>query len=442
MSEFENLGESDIQKYVKRYDELLDLKKNDELRNESEKWYCNTREDLPQTPNYSKYNLLDSIKKGDVIYEDKGVYGLTGHIAIVEGIFEKNGIKYIRLIEANKHGVCRGVLDDTRVDEKEVTIIRPFEGQDEAVAFCISQLGKDYAIDFAHDTSPDEKDWYCSELVGAAYLSAKKPQTLELKKSNSSFVDIPALAPRDILHGALSGQADIKIIIRKNLVKLNGAQRSINWQEVPGMDYYEVERTIKYNGIFMERSRINSLGLGNWLGLNGEPNREFAIRRAFFRPLPLIDVMPGAQMSYEVKGCYPIINEVSRKPEDYYTKSESVDLVLPTGVKEGVKNIRAEIIKDIPLDSNEWREYTQKITWDKDKRAICYVAFIPLGDSDYFSAVRIIDKDSVSFEWSTPYQLGQEQTSKIAIRPMYDNGCGELTEAPQIPISKKAMDIH
>lgn len=91
-------------------------------------YYYNTGYSCPSQATYSKYNLLDIVKKGDVIYEGNGGFGITGHIAIVDGIYTKSdGSKYIRLIEAISNdygGVTRSILDDTRVDEKGVTILR------------------------------------------------------------------------------------------------------------------------------------------------------------------------------------------------------------------------------------------------------------------------------------------------------------------------------
>lgn len=96
-----------------------------------------------------------------------GGFGITGHIAIVEGIFTRgNSTKYIRLVEAISIGVTRSILDDTRVDDKDVTILRvsgaTSNNKTSAVKFCIGEIGSDYRVDFAKDTSSNETDWYCS----------------------------------------------------------------------------------------------------------------------------------------------------------------------------------------------------------------------------------------------------------------------------------------
>jgi len=54
------------------------------------KYYYNTGTSCPSQANYNKYNLLNVVHKGDVIFEANGGYGITGHIAIVEGIYSRN----------------------------------------------------------------------------------------------------------------------------------------------------------------------------------------------------------------------------------------------------------------------------------------------------------------------------------------------------------------
>ncbi|MDF2520996.1 MAG: hypothetical protein K0R84_1624 [Clostridia bacterium] len=161
-------------------------------------WYYNTGTTLPQPANYSKYNLLSTVKKGDIIYEANGGFGITGHIAIVEGIFWSTTQQqyYIRVIEAISDGVVRSVLDDTRVDDKAVSVYRVIGATStnitNAVYFCIGELGSSYNLDFAKDTSSSETDWYCSELVWAAYWH----QGFDIETDN--FFNEPGVTPRDI----------------------------------------------------------------------------------------------------------------------------------------------------------------------------------------------------------------------------------------------------
>lgn len=168
-------------------------------------YYYNTGYSCPSQANYSKYNLLDVVKKGDVIYEANGGFGITGHIAIVDGIYtKKDGSKYIRLIEAISNdygGVTRSILDDTRVDEKAVTILRVSGATSSniksAVNFCRGEVGSTYKLDVpAKDTSSDETDWYCSELVWAAY----KNQGIDIEVGG--LHGEPGVTPHDIVNSS------------------------------------------------------------------------------------------------------------------------------------------------------------------------------------------------------------------------------------------------
>lgn len=183
-------------------------------------YYYDTDEKMPKKATYDneKFDLLNKVKKGDIIYEAKGGAGLTGHIAIVEGIFtnEDSEKKYIRIIEAIDKGVKRGILDDQRMKDKEATVLRiesdcfKFEVKDKktkktivknkkskiikaAVKFAKSQIGKDYALDLRNfDTGEDNEDWYCSKLVWAAYKNNK------VNIAGKTKVPEPGITPREI----------------------------------------------------------------------------------------------------------------------------------------------------------------------------------------------------------------------------------------------------
>lgn len=166
----------------------------------SSKYYYNIGEYCPDYVTYNKYNLLSVVKKGDIIYEANGGFGITGHIAIVEGMFYRfNGTPYIRLIEAIDVGVVRSLLDDTRFDDKAVTVLRvsgaTSEMIDDAVAFCKGELGSSYALDLAKDASSSETNWYCSELVWAAYYN----QGINVEVSS---LGEPGITPHDILNSS------------------------------------------------------------------------------------------------------------------------------------------------------------------------------------------------------------------------------------------------
>ncbi|MDR3128398.1 MAG: hypothetical protein LBT99_03640 [Bifidobacteriaceae bacterium] len=170
------------------------------------RWYDDTGTTLPRVPNYSKYNLLNIVQPGDVIYEADTFFGLTGHVSTIEGIFYDSTLNrdYIRLVETHNrfmvrgYGVVRGVLDDQRVDDRGITIYRvnnATQAQRQAAAvWPIAQLGKPYTFNFFYYTSsPNNADWYCSELVWASWLN----QGINIR-NNGWLAISAAITPRDV----------------------------------------------------------------------------------------------------------------------------------------------------------------------------------------------------------------------------------------------------
>lgn len=141
----------------------------------TDRYYYDTGLTCPEEATYSRYKLLERVRKGDIIYEANGGGGITGHTAIVEGIYDRgDGTKYIRLIESDVIGVTRGILDDKRADDRGSYVLRA-KGADQGAInrvlnFCVGQLGKPYRIDFGHDFDYYEAHWYCSEMIWAAYF--------------------------------------------------------------------------------------------------------------------------------------------------------------------------------------------------------------------------------------------------------------------------------
>ena len=123
--------------------------------------------------------MLNTLQRGDIIYEDAGGADVTGHIAIVEGKFYDYDTQkfHIRIIEPILSGVKRGIIDDVRMVEKEATVLRLKNGLTTSqvmriLTFCRNQLGKEWSIDhYNRQTSVDSGQWYCSEMVWAAYYS-------------------------------------------------------------------------------------------------------------------------------------------------------------------------------------------------------------------------------------------------------------------------------
>lgn len=200
LKEYLLLGVQSIDEYAESVNNIVQPQKSS-----SGKWYYNTGTSLPKAVTYTG-TLMARVNKGDIVYEANGSFGITGHLAIIEGVFYSDVYHqfYIRLIEAISDGVCRGILSNDRFTEKDDTILRPnstsLTGKkiNNAIKFCVSQLGKSYVPDLAHDTSSNESDWYCSELVWAAY----KNQGIELEQVQSGYTNEPGVTPHDIYHSS------------------------------------------------------------------------------------------------------------------------------------------------------------------------------------------------------------------------------------------------
>lgn len=155
------------------------LNQTEASRSGSSKWYFNTGITLPQAANYTSYNLLSRVQRGDILYETTGnSASLAGHASIIEGVFW-SGTKdqfYIRVIEAGDQGVRRGVFDEERLANKSGVIVRAtsatWQQKYDAVKFCIDHLGNDYDLHTPKRSSSSNTEWYCSELVWAAYYNA------------------------------------------------------------------------------------------------------------------------------------------------------------------------------------------------------------------------------------------------------------------------------
>lgn len=254
-----------VANYIQEYYDIFDVSDDRESTGYTlsrSNWYYNTGTNLTAMPNYSKYNLLSVVKPGDIIYEDAGGSGLTGHISIVEGIYYDAfyGRYYIRIVEAIGYisgsgqgdGVCRGVLDDDRLDNREGTILRPAGASDtaiaNAVAFCVGQIGKGYYIDLFKNTSTAEKNWYCSELVWAAYYN----QGINIE--NDTIVGI---TPKEILASSNVTTVSVSTFGTPQNVQVSMSGSSgvqITWSAVSGATEYDVylgessEGTFSYLG--------------------------------------------------------------------------------------------------------------------------------------------------------------------------------------------------
>lgn len=263
-----------VDDYCKSYYDILspdnDVSPHVSVDDSEIRWQYNAGTTLYEEPKYTKYNLLEVLKPGDIIFEAYGGYGITGHTAIVEGIYYSSNYNqfYIRVIEAIMKpgaGVCRGVFDDVRYDAKGAKILRVSTSDDkkkEAINFCISQIGKDYFLDFAHDEGRNQPTWYCSELVWAAY----KEQNIDLEHvvtENGEGGEL-GITPRDLFASAMDEDfKTLKVIYDEDFAEskriifntgsplelyaeVNGPTKAtISWDPVTGTNKYYLYKTDK-----------------------------------------------------------------------------------------------------------------------------------------------------------------------------------------------------
>jgi hypothetical protein len=207
---FLNSGYSTIEEYETAYESIFIDNTAPQLYSGSSggslRYYYNTGTSCPLSAVYSNtsYNILNTLQAGDLIFEDAGgPGGLLNHIAIVEGKFydSTQGRYYIRLVEAIDIGVKRSILDDTRLVERQGTVLRvtaTSTAKTNAVIFAVSALGSSYLYDGAWDTSSSETDWYCSELAYASYYYSN------VILATGGFPSVPGVLPTDILNSSLT----------------------------------------------------------------------------------------------------------------------------------------------------------------------------------------------------------------------------------------------
>ena len=175
-------------------------------------WYnIDPKKELPRKPVMNKYDYSE-VKRGDVLYEAAGFFGLTGHVAIVAG-WEYDAtydVMYILLIESVQDGVCYGYLDDERLEEREGTLYH-VDATDEQIetAFSIistyNLMGKPWGFqankpDTVEEIAAQDK-WQCSTLVWAIYYQAEID--LEQKGLGTGL----GVTPHDIRDGPLKDNA-------------------------------------------------------------------------------------------------------------------------------------------------------------------------------------------------------------------------------------------
>ena len=102
-------------------------------------------------------------------------------------------------------GVQFGFLDDNRMVEFGVKILRPHVTDQQcqtAIDFAKSQLGKPYSYAFdERRTSASTPEWYCSELIYAAYYNAGISLILYKLANGNNSVPAEGALPIDLYNG-------------------------------------------------------------------------------------------------------------------------------------------------------------------------------------------------------------------------------------------------
>lgn len=123
------------------------------------------------------YDLYDysSVLSGDIVHETKTILFNAGHTAIIYDMSKSGGYgSYIQTMEAVGSGVTFGFIDDARMVDFGVIILRVSGATTSKVGqakyFCRQQLGKSYFLNILRlNTDINSTSWYCSEMIYAAY---------------------------------------------------------------------------------------------------------------------------------------------------------------------------------------------------------------------------------------------------------------------------------
>ncbi len=164
-------------------------------------WYYNTGTSLPQSASYASYGFLSLPIVGDIIIEQDTITGWSGHAAMVEGRFWSSTYSqyYVRLIESVQAGVCRGVISDTRISDKDSRLYRVTSAtalqRAAALTFVRNQLGEGWSLKAGKTNDTNAIIWYCSELVWAAYYN----QGFDLSGGTSGVITPYALESSSLL---------------------------------------------------------------------------------------------------------------------------------------------------------------------------------------------------------------------------------------------------
>ncbi len=185
----------------------------------------------------------------------------VGHDALVYDVSKSCTYgTYVQTIEAVKGGVQYGYLDDTRMVNFNVIILRVKNATDSVVSevrdFCLGQIGKAYSYNFGSaGTDYNQSSWFCSELIYASYLSAG------IDVWGNSF---PSCTPREIYENSNTYEiADYNYIVDHAYLEVAVSGKSGNTWQITITNISSYTRVVAYNA-----KMCSKYGAKNWSGLS------------------------------------------------------------------------------------------------------------------------------------------------------------------------------
>lgn len=220
-------------------------------------------------PDYDGYDTqtfdYSTLQVGDIVHESETAFFDTGHTAIISDTAHNSDYgKYIQTIEAVGSGVSYGMLDDNRMVNFGVMIIRVVgatESQRQsAVSFMRGQIGKPYSLNpIRLNKSYSSEEWYCSELVYAAYNSVGIDVGVRKNQYGADYLMLLGCLPWDIYYSYNTYDKCMKGANYIDIQVLYGPR----WQ-IRVFNNTGANRTISYNSkMCFEDDAKNWKGLSN-----------------------------------------------------------------------------------------------------------------------------------------------------------------------------------
>ncbi len=162
--------------------------------------------------NYFDYSVIEI---GDIIYETDTIFFDSGHIAMItDYAYDSTYGSYYRTVEAVEPTVSNGFLDDTRMIDYRVKILRVVgasTAQINVVRYFMNyQIGKSYSLNpIRLNTNINSSEWYCSELVYAAYKYANIDIGVKKNSSGNDVYLVLGCLPVDIYNSYNTSEVTI-----------------------------------------------------------------------------------------------------------------------------------------------------------------------------------------------------------------------------------------